>query len=261
MPNAASAAVTQATRLQEIGFAEFTATLINEVFEALVAANLRQMEAYVGLLQAATQSLKDFINETAGAVSPQDVATFLGRFQPLQVGQPVADAAALNDVLELPASVGEPVNNRAAPATGNLTTTTKQKIEDAVAKRIAANRFELLQETVRQGALRLIVDNGIIETRLTFSTYGRSDRSQSASERQVAANSSEAGGGAGIGVGGFGGVANILGGGGFQQVKTSASLNVSTAKSTERDVTGSSVQIYGRVQIQFKTDYAPLASR
>lgn len=261
MPNAASAAVTNATRLQEIGFAEFTATLINEVFNALVAANLRQTEAYVGLLQAATLSLKDFIGESAAGVSPQDVAGFLQRFQPLQVGQAVADAALLNDALELPAAAGEPQNNRVVPTSGNLTQNAKQRIEEAVARRIAANRFELLQETVRQGALRLVVDNGIIETRLTFSTYGRSDRSRSTSERAAAARAAESGAGVGLGFGGFGGVANLLFGGGAQRADLSSSLNVSTAKSTDRDVTGSHVQVFGRVQIQFKTDYAPLAAR
>lgn len=256
MANGASAAVTEAARLQEIGFAEFTSTLINEVFDALVAANLRQMGAYIDLLQAAALTLRDFISQTAADVSPQEVAAFLERLGGLEEGRRVDDPDVLNSALELPANAEVDGNNRVVPARA-LTDDDVTSIQTAVARRLAANRFQLLQETVRQGALRLIVDNGIIETRLTFSTYGRSDRSKSTSERLREESSGASGGGAGIGFGGgpFGF------GGGFATGSAATSLNVSTAKSSERDVTGSRVQIYGRVEIHFKTDYAPLSGR
>ncbi len=41
MPSGTELAVTQAARLNEIGFPEFTAKLITDTFDALVAANLR----------------------------------------------------------------------------------------------------------------------------------------------------------------------------------------------------------------------------
>jgi hypothetical protein len=37
---------------------------------------------------------------------------------------------------------------------------------------IAGNRYTLLKEMVRMGIIRLVVDYGEIETRLTFTTYG-----------------------------------------------------------------------------------------
>jgi hypothetical protein len=42
MPNGTSAAVTEATRLNEIGFPEFTAKLVKDVFDVLLGATLRQ---------------------------------------------------------------------------------------------------------------------------------------------------------------------------------------------------------------------------
>lgn len=263
MANGASAAVTEATRLQEIGFAEFTSTLINEVFDALIAANLRQMEAYIGLLQAAALTLTDFISRTEDDISPQEVVAFLERFGGLELEQRLTNeqVGALNAALELSTTAGVDENNRVAATTSRLTQEAKDTIEAAVAKRIVANRFELLQETVRQGALRLIVDNGIIETRLTFSTYGRSDRSKSTSERLRDESVAASGGGAGVGFGGTGGAITGGFGAGFAAGRAATSLNVSTAKSSERDVTGSRVQIYGRVEIHFKTDYAPLSGR
>ena len=44
---AASDTIDQARRLDEIGFPEFTAKLINSTFEALIVANLRQVESYI----------------------------------------------------------------------------------------------------------------------------------------------------------------------------------------------------------------------
>ena len=40
MPNGTSTAVTEATRLTDIGFPEFTAKLVKDVFDVLLAATL-----------------------------------------------------------------------------------------------------------------------------------------------------------------------------------------------------------------------------
>ena len=52
MPNGTELAITQAARLNEIGFPESTAKLIIDTFDALVAANLRQTQAYVELIHS-----------------------------------------------------------------------------------------------------------------------------------------------------------------------------------------------------------------
>jgi len=51
MPNGTDLAVTQAGRLNEMGFPEFTAKLITDTFDALIAANMRQTQAYIELIQ------------------------------------------------------------------------------------------------------------------------------------------------------------------------------------------------------------------
>jgi hypothetical protein len=63
MPNGTSTAVTEATRLAEIGFPEFTAKLAKDVFDALLAATLRQMEAYSELVAATAKTLQDYVAE------------------------------------------------------------------------------------------------------------------------------------------------------------------------------------------------------
>ena len=82
MSNGTSAAVTEATRLSEIGFPEFTTKLVTDVFDALIAANIRQTQAYVELLREISKSLKEFINDTKDDIGPQELLQFLAAVLP-----------------------------------------------------------------------------------------------------------------------------------------------------------------------------------
>jgi len=73
MPNGTSTAVTEATRLGEIGFPEFTAKLMKDVFDALIGATLRQMEAYSELVAATANTLQEYFAENRQLVSGEDV--------------------------------------------------------------------------------------------------------------------------------------------------------------------------------------------
>ena len=97
------------------------------------------------------------------------------------------------------------------------------------------------------GMLRLVIEKGLIETRLTFNTYGYSYDSSVAS--QYNRETSRSAGASGI-------IATILKG---PSVSSNTKLNVSTATQKHYDSTGSSVQIFGMVQLNFKTDYMPLS--
>ena len=70
----------QASRLSEIGFAEFTSKLINDTFDAIISANIRQTQSYLELVKVVSQSLGDFINSTFKGVSEEDAAGFLAPF-------------------------------------------------------------------------------------------------------------------------------------------------------------------------------------
>ena len=113
---------------------------------------------------------------------------------------------------------------------------------------------------VRQGVLRLYVDNGVIETRLTFTTYGQAVSSSDETKRERAEADSASGFGAAGGLGAFTGITlgGFVGGAGFRQ--GSSKLTVSTSQESHRDVSGSRVQIFGRVRLNFKTDLLPLTA-
>ena len=251
------AGVTAATRLNEIRFPEFTAKLITDTFDALVSANIRQTEAYIELVTKISKTLTDFINETKDDISGQEILQYLtviakdpaqesGTFARKTGTLTTAQAGILNDKLKISAVVEDPE----IPA-GTIDDAAYSKILEAVAKRIAADKYTILKEMVKMGVLRLVVVNGIIETKLTFTTYGSTFyQTQSANYNRndyYLQSKTKSGGFLGL----WGNTAKST---------ASSIVTVSTAQTTDRDTSGSMVQIFGHVEIQFKTDYQPLAT-
>jgi len=242
----------------ETNFAEFTAKLITDTFDALVAANIRQTEAYIELVSKISKSLTEFINETKDDISGEMILQFLGAVlksdpsEKVKVGGTLTkeEAKAINDATKVPEANPDGAK---LPEDSSVTLTESQykSILDAVAKRIAADKYTMLKEMVKMGVLRLVVEHGIIETRLTLNTYKSSYYASNAT-RYHSDN--------------FNFRASAKTGGYLSLwVKASAStsyssINVSTASQTNRDISGSQVQIYGYVRIDFKTDYQPMST-
>ena len=82
MANGASQAVENATRLSEIGFPEFTAQLITDTFNAITASYLDQTAQYMAVVQAVSQTLQDYINNTADDISADEIGAFPGNCRP-----------------------------------------------------------------------------------------------------------------------------------------------------------------------------------
>lgn len=257
---ATAEAVNQASRLSEIGFPEFTAKLVTDVFDALVSANMRQTEAYISLIKEVGKSLSQYINDTKDDIGGEEIMQFLSLVAPpanadgnsadatkVKVGNTLTqdDVDKINPALKI---AGITENDNVA-TTGALDQAAYNKILDAVAGRIAANKYDLLKEMVKQGILRLVVENGVIETRLTFTTYGSSfyqDKSTDYNRSNFAFKAKAK----------TGGLVSL-----WCKASASTSFNsvkVSTAEKVNQDRSGSRVNIFGMVQINFKTDYLPL---
>ncbi len=240
--------------LAEIGFPEFTSKLITDVFDSLISANIRQTQAYVELLQAVSKSLSDYVNETKDDISGEMILQYLAKILPdkdygtkvrLGANLTADEAATLNKAL----TIKDVQDNPGVPTTKIDDQTALDAILMAVAKRIAADKYTLLKEMVKMGVLRLVVEHGVIETRLTFNTYASTFYESTKNDYNTSAFAFRSNAGTG-------GLTSLW-------VKASAStsfstMHVSTAKETNRDISGSQVQIYGRVQIDFKTDYQPM---
>jgi tRNA/tmRNA/rRNA uracil-C5-methylase (TrmA/RlmC/RlmD family) len=265
MPNGTSTAVTEATRLTDIGFPEFTAKLVKDVFDVLLGATLHQMGAYSELVAATAKTLQEYVAENKHLVSGEEVWDWLVKNLPgpaasvtdpkpedatlVRVGvsfDPSKDAekAQLQKIHE---KVGYPDPMPTSSVT--LDEGAVNAITDKVREIIAGNRYTLLKEMVKMGIIRLVVDYGEIETRLTFTTYGESLAQRTANTFNTKA---------------FAATANLQTGKAINKwVKVSAAANytsvsVRTTSSIDRDVSGSKVDIYARVFIRFKSDYLAL---
>jgi hypothetical protein len=273
MSNGTSTAVTEATRLGEIGFPEFTAKLVKDVFDALLGATLRQMEAYSQLVAATAKTLEEYVSENKHLVSGEEVWDWLTTNLP----GPAKDVADYSDnypdreahatLVWKGVRLTEEENTNTKEITkirektglkqwspsgdGNaITEIDVMTIVDKVREIIAGNRYTLLKEMVKMGIIRLVVDYGEIETKLTFTTYGESTALRTANNFNTKS---------------FGATANLQTGRAINRwvnVNAAAnysSLSVRTTSSIDRDVSGSKVDIYARVLIRFKSDYQALS--
>jgi hypothetical protein len=254
-------ALAAASRLEDVKFPEFTCKLVTDTFDALVAANIRQQQAYVELLQATSKTLTAYVNDTKDDIGPTEILQLLSAAAPPDSPAPDADPTkvvegqslsaperdAINNALETP-NAGVANDNKVAE-TGNLTQARVDAIMEAAAVRIAANKYALLSEMVRQGMLRLVVEDGTIETRLSFRATGfdsSSLRSTDASRTafQFRANAKT------------GGLVSAW-------VNASAStsysnVRVRTVDAAQVGTSSLTVDIFGGVKINFRTDYLPL---
>ncbi|PFX63065.1 hypothetical protein COL35_29185 [Bacillus toyonensis] len=280
-----SNAVTEATRLNEIGFPEFTTKLITDTFDAIISANLRQTESYLDLIKETQKNLSTFINDTKDDISGEMILQYLVKILPAvkteeegegqkpisNTGTKVATGYPLDDkdvetlknavkINEVPANNtsgntntsennNDPGNHNLDIPPGEIQPKTYQTILDAVAKRISADKYTLLKEMVNQGLIRLVVENGEIETKLTFKTFG----SDFYSSHTTDYNKTEYTLNASARTGSFFSF--------WARGSAHSSYNnirVSTADTTNTSSTNSSVEIFGHVKLNFKTDYLPL---
>jgi hypothetical protein len=261
-------AVDAAARFGEIPFVEFTTELISGVFNGLVEQHVQQMQAYGDLVQVLSQSISAYINNTQGNVTFEEIADFVSHYN-----LPAADVSASVDMLKAgtngtvstdapsgpwwvaligalkPAAQALLGSLTGTPSETDLTAVTTAtppsyaNIHNAIASLICANKYSMLQMMVRQGMLRLVVTEGEIETRVTFSTWETSETRTETGSREKTKNSAAA-------------LHGILG---FSARKNKQKMvTVNTAKSYQRDTSGTRVDIFGRVLIRFKTDYSPL---
>jgi len=87
MSNGDVVAVEQAAKVSEIGFPEFTAKLVTDVFDALVGANIRQTEAYMELVDQVAKTLSQYINDTRDDISGAEILQFLAAVLPSDDGE------------------------------------------------------------------------------------------------------------------------------------------------------------------------------
>lgn len=250
--------IDKAARLNQIGFPEFTAKLITDVFNAIVSANISQQQSYIQLVQQVSKSLTDYVNDTKDDISGTDILNVLVRVAPdmnAQSGTVInkdstktltADQAnKINTAVSIPNTA---INTNVANTTSQIKDLYKP-ITDAIANRISADKYTLLQEMVKLGMVRLVVNNGEIATSLNFEAKDSTFYSRNASQYNSEGFSFN----------------STVGSGWLTSLWLQASASTSYSKmavstlSTSQVATSSSIaQIMGTVKLNFSTDYQPL---
>ncbi|MFO8047817.1 MAG: hypothetical protein R6U29_02190 [Desulfosudaceae bacterium] len=256
-------AIVDAKQIDEIEFPEFTAKLITDTFKALIDANITQMEAYTEMVKIMGTTLSDYINNTKDFISGEAIINFLAeKIPPLESDDEhtssvykgkeltATDAEELNELLTFDAESG--VTPPEYEAGDVMNDSNWGALLEAVAQLISQNKYMILKEMVKQGMLRLVIENGVIETRLHF--YARSTRYTYAHSTDYHRDTTRKTSG-----GGFSGSLFGLFGGGYSSKTTKTSVNVSTARAGETTYDTTSVHLYGGVKLNFKTDYLKLS--
>jgi hypothetical protein len=245
-------AVSQAMHLDEIGFPEFTAQLIGDTFDALISANIRQQETYLSMVKEVSKSLTDYINQTKDDISGAEILQFIKSLPAPKNGSKSFFEPGLtlskDDADNLTSAVAiTGVSDLETFAEGDILSLSGKwnLLLEAAAKRIAANKYDLLKDMLKQGMLRLVVENGYLETRLTFNTwqYQRASEATRDYERTTASESK------------MPGIISIITG---PSVRRGNKITVKSATTANSTSSGTNISIFGGVKLYFKTDYLPL---
>ena len=272
----AQAAMNVAKQVKDIGFVEFTTSLVSGVFDTIVTATIKQMDAYATLIANLAKTLAQFQAENVsdaqinahlsqrypdGAGGTSVRSNFEFKPSPAAEGQDEKPAAAkLQDVVK--ALISEtsslrPPNNltRAddslsiaedASAT-KFTDEQAKKVRQAMGAMLAQSMMDHLRAMAREGMARIVITNGEIMTKLTF----RVESNEIDTKTQSEYNRTDAGayvrGRAGFGWwgGSFGASWNHV--------------KVSTVNESNFDSLTMSTEIIGQVKLNFKTETFPPA--
>lgn len=176
----------------EMGFAEFTAKLIADTFEAVTVALAEQEAQYLELTRAAELPPETFAEQ---AVAEEDLERELARLFPgdqkhphaVYVGAPytpatvkAAEAPPFAELLDVKLAEGD-WDRRGAAIT--LAEPGVAKIRGAARTMLGLERYAALRQLLARGLPRVLVDSGRINAKLTFQVTQMEESAPAASEQ------------------------------------------------------------------------------
>jgi hypothetical protein len=269
-----------ASQLDNIGFPEFTANLINSVYDALLSGTLKQMEAYQELLSSVSKTLREFQEANYSEVTIAEAQDWLVQNFPVTYTDSNGKehkvskigAVSVNGVMKIGKLKEDDLPNSLTyiqfananeddlvklknllgnELAGDFTESTNyDDLITAIRKKIAGNRYTILKEMVKLGIMRLFVKEAEVETKLTFSV--------SVTEMQGQNNYTYTNGSFSAGISGGGvikKVFNISGNLSYSKV------NVRTSSSWARTLGTASADIMGRVLVKLQSDFIQLSNQ
>ncbi|MCA9686655.1 MAG: hypothetical protein KC457_31105, partial [Myxococcales bacterium] len=244
-----------------VDFPDFVSGLIDGVFNSIVDASIRQMEAYSTLLANVAKSVDSFAKDNFTPNQGRDYLT--GRFPNLlqtsfDSGQPKlawTEAAEDGGIAELQQQLGLTDKPDLDEEGGEAELARRGQLE------MAKLRQKQLATMVLMGINRIVVTNGSINAKVMVDvkTKDKAERTSTASDFDSNDNSSSSSS-----------FSNRRDGGGWFSSKSSASGSVSNDNSRHRTIVSSTTsttstsdietkaKLSGEVQINFKSETFPL---
>lgn len=250
-------------KAQLVEFTVFTTSLVSNTFATLLSNQASQIAAYSEMLAEIAKTLTDYINDTKDDITAEELFAFVKAYVANvdDDNQPITSATTqeltnLNKALvvtqdevnqlSVNPAAEDPTVVKTNP--GITTSSTVEELKEVIINRLSVNKYQYLKEIVQTGLVRLVVDNGIIETSLDFKTSEYLTYREKSSSYTVTNQS--------YGISGrgsfFGGMLNIAAGAGYSR------LDVQMSDSNKFNAENTEVSISGRVKINFASDYKPL---
>ena len=280
----AERAINVAKQVQDLGFVEFTAGLINGTFDAIIGATIKQMKAYAELVADLAKTLAQFQAENIsdaqvnahlsnrypdgkGGTSIRSDYIFTATpipTTPTTTGDSPNDVTAKNASQNLQAVVEALISetavlktpavpltrtNLAIPLTDTSIVTFAAPqillIRTAIGQTLASNMMDHLRAMAREGMARIVITDGSIRTKLTFNVTSTEEQKTQKDKYNRESFRGNIRGSAGWGWG---------------RVSASASysnLSVNTVNESSLDKLTMSTEIVGEVNLKFKTETFP----
>lgn len=287
MPASLESTMALTTKVNDIGFVEFTTGLVKNVYETVVQSSLDQLRGYAELVKDVSQTLAEYQKSVGLGISADPTATeneslltncqnYAVKVLQLTTTGNNGDAYSLtaNDNPTLieainaihgaldgfdadPAAESGTIKEliKAADATG--TTLTLDASKSATLHRIialklrseAADNYNMLTTILKLGLQKIVIERGLIATKITFKVDATETASRAESTLSTASKGFALSGGATAKFAKWGG--RISGG------YSSNKLNVSVVNENTSAVASLNVDIVGEVRIEFRTDSFP----
>jgi hypothetical protein len=272
--NAGDRALAAATQLERIGFVEFSTHLVRDTYRVIIESSMDQLKAYADFVSKVAEGLSDYQDQVIGETDEQKKAnahSYIEEVLQLEVAEPANDDQEFDLDEEKRTSleqhflgvlVGDKDISTVIGDDNKIKLGELRSFVLELLKKNAKESYDLLKTILKIGMQKVVVTNGQIRTKLTFSvdatdTYTKteSDYQRNASRWGVRGSIS----------GRYGGIAGKIAGvvfgnfigGGIGGGYGSSKLNVAVVNEKSTAATNIDIDILGEVNIQFRTETFP----
>lgn len=263
MPDQINNALRSLSAVNNIGFVPFTTGLIDGVFNSIVSSSIKQMNAYAELVQSVSQTLNEFKDAEIGSdrdgAAQKVITDVFGLVFPSNANTDIAlnadQAGLLSERLD-----GVQVSNKTVRETIGASSKIKGSLlRDFVKSKLeqdAESKYEHLRTLLKMGMQKVVVDRGLIRTRLTFSVraseFDSKQKKALELEQRTSLNA-----GAGLGVT-KSELSQMIGTAVATKSQNTLAVNVVNERSSA--ALSLNANVIGEVVIEFRTDSFPAAN-